>query len=482
MGQSIAKRHGSVPSFDNGLAALVLALSIVVGALPASAQTVPKSRSEITLSFAPIVKRVAPAVVNIYTKTVVERRLSPFAGDPFFERFFGTMPGPDLSRRRMESSLGSGVIVAPSGLLVTAEHVVRNAVEITAVLPDRREFAAEILLADPRSDLAILRLIEASELPTVSFGDSDALEVGDLVLAIGNPFGVGQTVTSGILSAQARSGQARAGQGGQTYLQTDAAINPGNSGGALVDMAGRLVGINSAILTRSGGSNGIGFAVPSALVRTAVEQAEAGAERLTRPWLGVETQSVDYAIAEALGLRRPEGVLIRRLSPQSPLAEEGMREGEVILEVDGEPIDDRSALDFRLAAKGVGDRVRLTVLGLDGERAVRMTLIAPPEVPPRAVSEIRRGDLAGLRVANLNPALGREMGLDGGWDGVVVLSTDDTPRWLRRAIRPGDILRSYNGRSVSTNADLRALIEAQPALRRLDIDRDGRLITLQFGR
>ena len=246
-----------------------LSALIIIGSSVAFARIVPESQTQIQLSFAPVVKQAAPAVVNIYAKTLVERRRSPFAGDPFFDKFFGGFGDRALSRKRIERSLGSGVIVSQDGLVVTNYHVVANAVEVTAALADKREFSAAIILADKASDLAVLRLDGASNLPTLSFGDSDALQVGDLVLAIGNPFGVGQTVTVGIISAQARTGAE-----GRTFIQTDAAINPGNSGGALVDMAGNLAGVNSAILTRSGGSNGIGFAIPAALARQAVKQAQ----------------------------------------------------------------------------------------------------------------------------------------------------------------------------------------------------------------
>ena len=219
-------------------------------------------------------------------------------------------------------------------------------------LSDRREFAAEILLEDEAADLAVLQILDIEAvLPTLEFGDSDALEVGDLVLAIGNPFGVGQTVTSGIVSAQARTGSS-----GRTFIQTDAAINPGNSGGALVDMSGKLVGVNSAILTRSGGSNGIGFAIPASLVAQAVAQAERGAARLSRPWLGIDGQTVDASIASTLGLERPQGVLLTRVARKSPLAAAGLAPGSVVLSIDGEPIDDLAELVF--PCRGPWRRIR----------------------------------------------------------------------------------------------------------------------------
>ncbi|MEO0360680.1 MAG: trypsin-like peptidase domain-containing protein, partial [Pseudomonadota bacterium] len=244
------------------------ALSMALAAAPqaAVAQTVPSSQAEITLSFAPVVKRAAPAVVNVFTRKVTQRR-NPFAGDPFFERFFREFGGLGTGRR-MQNSLGSGVILTDDGYVVTNDHVVTGADEVRVVLADKREFEAEIVFTDRQADIAILKLDEASDLPTLEFRASDELEVGDLVLAIGNPFGVGQTVTSGIVSALARTGgRNRRGALGGYFIQTDAAVNPGNSGGALVDMSGRLVGVNTAILSRSGGSNGIGFAIPADLVK-----------------------------------------------------------------------------------------------------------------------------------------------------------------------------------------------------------------------
>ncbi|MCI4660445.1 MAG: trypsin-like peptidase domain-containing protein [Neomegalonema sp.] len=444
--------------------------------VPLAAQTVPQSREQISLTFAPVVRQVAPAVTNIYTKTVVERRESPFAGDPFFERLF---PNAGRTRRRMENSLGSGVIVAPDGLVVTAEHVIRNAVEITVALADRREYNARVLLDDRQTDLAVLQLEGAGDLPFVALGESDALEVGDLLLAIGNPFGVGQTVTSGILSAQARTGS-----GGQTYLQTDAAINPGNSGGALVDMQGRLVGINSAILTRSGGSNGIGFAVPSSLVSQAIHQAREGKSSLQRPWLGLQAQKMTAELAGALGLASPQGVLIRKLHPASPLASADLRAGEVILFIDEEAIDDPTELDFRLAAKGIGATARLSVLGREGTREVSVGLIAPPELPPADVSRLDQPPhLRGVIVGNLSPAAIIELGfkLDDTTQGVAVFDMRNAARWLQRSLRKGDVLRGYNGTEVASVSGLQAAIERSPDLQLLEIERDGRPISLRFG-
>ncbi|MCC6001378.1 MAG: trypsin-like peptidase domain-containing protein [Pararhodobacter sp.] len=293
-----------------------------------AAQDVPQSTAQIALSFAPVVRSASPAVVSIYARRVVEARATPFFDDPLFGQLFG-----DFGRRvpRVQSALGSGVIVSDDGIVVSNFHVVGRADEIRVVLSDRREFDAEVMLTDEESDLAVLRLREASGLPALSLADSDRLEVGDLVLAIGNPFGVGQTVSSGIVSALARSGIA-VGSGRGYFIQTDAAINPGNSGGALVDMAGRLAGINTAILTRTGGSHGIGFAIPANLVAQVVAQAQAGNKRFVRPWVGLQAQAVDAGLAEALGQSLPQGVVISDLHDDSPLRAAGLQVGDVIFE------------------------------------------------------------------------------------------------------------------------------------------------------
>src|SRR5579863_5863988 len=254
--------------------ALTLLPSLLMATADAQNRTPPASRELIQLSFAPVVKKAAPAVVNVYSRRVVQTR-SPFFDDPMFRQFFGDQSPFGLPRQRVQQSLGSGVILDARGFIVTNRHVIQAAEEITVVLSDRREFEAKLLVSDEHADLAILKIDAHGEpLPTLELGDSDQIEVGDLVLAIGNPFGVGQTVTSGIVSALARTG---IGSDVSSFIQTDAAINPGNSGGALVDLDGKLVGINTAIFSQSGGSVGIGFAIPAVLVRTVLEAATTGA-------------------------------------------------------------------------------------------------------------------------------------------------------------------------------------------------------------
>ncbi len=433
----------------------------------------PTSREDIAISFSPVVKAATPAVVNIYASRVVAERVSPFAGDPFFDQFFQDF---GQVQPRVQNSLGSGVIVSGDGIVVSNYHVVGQATEIRVVLNDRREYAAEVILGDEESDLAILRLNGAKDLPALSFRDSDSVEVGDLVLAIGNPFGVGQTVSSGIVSGLARSS---VGQGRGYFIQTDAAINPGNSGGALVDMQGRLVGINTAILTRSGGSNGIGFAIPSNLVQTVVRQAEAGANRFQRPWAGVTGQAMDAAMAEALGLDRPDGVVLSEIHPESPFAKAGLRPGDVVLSLDGAPTNTPQEMIFRLAARGIGATVPVTYFNASGAHAADVMLVAPPDTPPReAVTITADVALRGLSAARINPAVQAEMGLPMGQTGVIATAAEDLA--ARIGLQAGDIILAVNGQPVETTADL-TRIAAEPSRRwAIDLIRQGRKMQLQF--
>lgn len=455
---------------------LILALLLAVLAAPLAAETrAPVSQAEITLSFAPVVKSAAPAVVNIYATRVVASRASPFAGDPFFDRLFRDF---GAGRPEVQNSLGSGVIVGADGLVVSNHHVVEAATEITVVLQDRREFRARVVLADKANDLAVLRLEEAAGLPVLPFRDSDGVEVGELVLAIGNPFGIGQTVSMGIVSALARS-SISAGGGQGYFLQTDAAINPGNSGGALVDAQGRLVGINTAILTQSGGSNGVGFAIPSNLVRAVVAQAQAGAERFQRPWAGVAGQAVDGALAESLGLPVPEGVILSELHPASPFAAAGLRPGDVVTALDGAPVNSPAEMVFRMSARGVGATVQAGYLREGAVQTAAVTLIAPPESPPRDPCRIGEGSaLAGLAVARINPAVIAEYDLPLQAQGVLVTGAEG---WAAQAgLRPGDILLAVNGTRIAAPADVERAAAERPRSWTLDLIRQGQPVRLRF--
>lgn len=442
-------------------------LGISLPAVAQPAPQVPASRQQITMSFAPLVKQVAPAVVNIYTRTVVQSRgqaQSPLFDDPFFRRFFENTP-LGQPRQRVQSSLGSGVIVDPSGLIVTNFHVVKGSTEITVVLADRREFEAHVELADERTDLAVLRIdVGGERLTSVHIRDSDDLEVGDLVLAIGNPFGVGQTVTSGIISALARTTVGISDY--RFFIQTDAAINPGNSGGALVTMDGGLVGINSAIYSRSGGSIGIGFAVPSNMVRAVLAGVGAG-KRLVRPWFGAGGQTVTSELAANLGLPRPEGVLINNIYPNGPAARGGLRQGDIVTEINGRDVDDPEALRFRIATLAIGGQAKLSVLRRGQRVNLTLPLEPPPETPKREETQLQGSQpFAGATVANLSPALADELSLGSELTGVTVLRVARGSPAARVGLQARDILLSLNGAEVDSVAKLGQLLSRPAADKR----------------
>jgi Do/DeqQ family serine protease len=440
--------------------ALVLVSALPFISIAAAEQVkVPESQAEITLSFAPVVRRAAPAVVNIYAKrTVQQRSLSPLFDDPFFKQFFGGAFGNfGQQRERVQNSLGSGVIVDSSGLVVTNHHVIEGASEITVALADRREFPAELVVSDKHSDLSVLRIDAAGEsLPTLELKDSDEAEVGDLVLAIGNPFGVGQTVTSGIISALARTQRGISDY--NFFIQTDAAVNPGNSGGALVTLDGRLVGINTAIYSRSGGSIGIGFAIPSEMVRTVVASARNGG-RLVRPWPGLTGQTLGADLAEGFGLSRPGGVVVNQVYAGGPADEAGLRQGDVIVEVDGDHVNDVESLQFRVATGRLGESLPLRAIRAGHEVDLTLPLEEAPETPPRDLRTLEgRHPLNGATVGNLSPALAEELDIDDAWDGVILVKVPRGSIARRYRFRRGDVLLEVNGEKVTRAADVDALL------------------------
>jgi Do/DeqQ family serine protease len=456
-----------------------LALLLALGAHPAAAQdtrVVPSSPAQITLSYAPVVKRVAPAVVNVYAAKVVENR-NPLLDDPIFRRFFGAPGGP---REQIQRSLGSGVMVDPAGLIVTNNHVIEGADQVKVSLADKREFEAEIVLKDARSDLAVLRIGDKKErFPAVDLGDSDALQVGDVVLAIGNPFGVGQTVTHGIVSAVART------QVGitdyQFFIQTDAAINPGNSGGALIDISGRLIGINTAIFSRSGGSQGIGFAIPVNMVRGVIASAQGGATVVRRPWLGAKLQAVTPEIAEGLGLKRPSGALVASITPKSPAARAGLKTGDLIVAVDGQPVDDPNAFDYRFATKPLSGKAELGVVRSNRDMKVAVALETAPDNPRDEVMVRARSPLLGATVANLSPALAEELRLDSALEGVAVLSLEGGSVAQSLGFQKGDVVLAVNNAKIATTADLQKILSQPSRLWRITILRAGQQISVVLG-
>jgi len=429
---------------------------------------------ELRLSFAPVVRQVAPAVVNVYAAKVVQNR-NPLFDDPIFRRFFG-IPGEGTQVQR---SLGSGVIVDPAGLVVTNVHVIEGADDIKVALADKREFEADVVLKDKRSDLAVMRLRDSRErFPALELANSDALQVGDIVLAIGNPFGVGQTVTHGIVSAVART------QVGitdyQFFIQTDAAINPGNSGGALVDLSGKLVGINTAIFSRSGGSQGIGFAIPSNMVRVVVASARTGSHAVRRPWLGAKLQAVTPDIADSMGLKRPAGALVASVVRDGPAAEAGLRPGDVIISIDSQDVEDPNAFEYRFATKPIGSVARLGVLRAGRELSVTVALRAAPDVAREEVTITGRSPLSGATVANLSPALADELQLDQADAGVVILDVAEGSYAGNLGFRRGDIVVALNGRNIASTRELARLAEQRTRTWRITIRRGGQQISAVF--
>lgn len=453
----------------------ILSLVLILLAAPLAAEMrVPMSQAEIQTGFVPVVKQAAPAVVNIYASRIVEGRRSPFRDDPFFGRFFNDF---GASRPRVQNSLGSGVVLGADGIVVSNYHVVGEATDIRVVLNDGREYAARVLLGDEEADLAVLQVEDAPDLPALRLRDSDSVQVGELVLAIGNPFGVGQTVSSGIVSGLARSGTAMGSARGY-FIQTDAPINPGNSGGALVDVNGHLIGINTAILSRSGGSNGIGFAIPSDLVAQFVAQARAGNSEFARPWAGLAGQVVTPDMAEGLGLDGPEGLVISDVHPASAFAGK-LAPGDVVVAVDDAPVNSPAEMVYRLSLAGIGAEARLTRVREGQAGQIAVTLIAAPETPPRDPRVTgQRAALPGLGLVTVNPAVIEEFGLPLGAAGVLI--AEPGPYGARAGLRPGDILREVNGRETPDTATAAAALRAAGRVLVLGVVRDGRRLTLRI--
>ncbi len=434
-------------------AALIAAggFSTVAGA---QTETVPSSAAAMKMSFSPIVRRVAPAVVNVYSRRVVRQQV-----DPFWAMF-----GGGVARDRVEQSLGSGSIVRADGLILTNHHNIDNAQDIRVVTADRREWPATVLLDDPRADLAVLKIDTKGErLPTIPIASDAHPEVGDLVLAIGDPFGVGQTVTNGIVSALART-DIGAGDFG-SFIQTDAAINPGNSGGPLVDMSGRLIGVNTAIVSSSGASAGVGFAIPALVADQVIQTAANGGHDVARPWLGAKTQALTPEMAKSMGLSTVRGVVVTEVWPGSPAARAGIEQGQVVEAVDGQTIDNDRALTFAIGARKPGDRVTLTLSkGGEATKALALNVEPPPSAPapdPRLITG--RNPLAGATVANLSPAEAYRRRLDPFQAKGVGVTALQPGYGAQIGIREGDIIREVNGQPITSSAQLQRLMAGECA-------------------
>jgi Do/DeqQ family serine protease len=461
-------------------AAVFTALCIAFSASfnPAAAQDrrVPSSPAELRLSYAPIVQRVQPAVVNVYAAKVVQNR-NPLLDDPLFRRFFGV---PGQQQEQVQRSLGSGVIVDPSGLVVTNNHVIEGASEVKVALSDKREFDAEIVLKDAHSDLSVLRLKGANEkFPVLDFANSDDLQVGDLVLAIGDPFGVGQTVTHGIVSALARTQVGISDY--QFFIQTDAAINPGNSGGALVDMNGRLAGINTAIYSRSGGSQGIGFAIPSNMVRVVVASAKSGGKAVKRPWLGAKLQTVTPEIAESLGLRSPTGALVASVVPNGPAAKAGLKSSDLVTGIDGQAVDDPNAFEYRFATRPLGGSAQIDVQRGGKPLKLTIALDAAPDTGRNEIVITARSPFQGAKVSNISPAVADELHLDADTEGVVITDLGGDSPAANVGFQKGDIILAVNSQRIGKTGDLEKVAGERQRLWRITLVRGGQQINVQLG-
>lgn len=421
-----------------------------------AAKTIPTSKEHLTLSYAPLVKKSAPAVVNIYTKKkVTVQSPSLFGKDPIFQHFFNrNNPRGNITKERVENSLGSGVIIDPKGLIITNHHVIKGSEKITILLADKREFSASISLIDERTDLAILQIETKNEtFPHIEFANSDNLEVGDLVLAIGNPFGVGQTVTSGIISALSRTTAGVSDY--QFFIQTDAAINPGNSGGALLTMDGKLAGINSAIYSRSGGSNGIGFATPANMASYIFHSAKTGNNKVIRPWLGVTMQKVTNDIANSFGLKKPSGALISKLHPEGTAAKAGVRIGDIITHIEKYEAEDEHALRYKIGTYPIGKNVSITLLRENKHHTISMTMEPAPEVPIKDMRTLTGiTPLSGATVVNISPAISEDLRLGYYENGVVATKIKPGSLASRMGIKQKDIITSINKHTIISTQQL----------------------------
>lgn len=435
---------------------LFVALSIFggLGGGVSAQDTVPQSRDQITYSFAPIVEKTLPAVVNIHARKII-RSQSPTAaldGSAFWRLFRDTLLF-GYGRERFVNSLGSGVIVSPGGLIVTNHHVIQSAQGILVSLSDGRVFPGKVILSDKRTDIAILQIpISMMPLPYIEFGDSDQLKIGDMVVAIGNPFGIGQTVTSGIVSARSRATV------GVTdfrfFIQTDAAINPGNSGGPLISSAGKLVGINTAIYSSSGGSQGLGFAVPINMVQPILKSAIKGRPYL-RPWMGVSGRKLPPTLALMLDLKHKNALVVTGMFPDGPAAKAGLKTSDIIIALDGKSVVDSVSLDHRIASHLAGDEIELSIMRKGTMMTIKVTLIAPPDIPARNDMWLPNlNPFAGAKVASLSPAFAVDYGLDSILGGVVVLEVRLGSAAAKFGLKRGDIIRDFNGNKISVVADM----------------------------
>jgi serine protease Do len=407
------------------------------------------------LSYANVVDRVAPAVVTIHSsKRERAPQQFPFFDDPFFRQFFGGGTPRNRGGETQREALGSGVIVRPDGHILTNYHVIDGAQDIKVEVTDQRTYTATVVGSDAPSDLAVLK-VAAGNLPILQLGDSDRVRVGDVVLAVGNPLGVGKTVTTGIISAKGRATGVSDGSF-QDFLQTDASINQGNSGGALVNTRAELIGINSQILSTNGGNIGIGFAIPSNMAKGVMNQL-IGRGKVQRGMLGVGVQTVNNSIAQALGLKEVRGVLINSVSPGKPADRAGLKTGDVIIKFNGHDVNDSNLLRNEIAATSPGTDVNLTILrdGKTQDVHVRLEELTPQSAQDQSSpGGGPSGDKLGITIAPLTPALARELGIKAGTQGVVITDIDPSGPAAQAGIQAGDVIQEVNRQAVRSAADV----------------------------
>jgi serine protease Do len=429
-------------------------------------------------SFAPVVKNVLPSVVNISSSKVVKG--TPEMGaqlDPFFRQFFGEEGGPfNVPKDRREKSLGSGVIVSPEGYILTNNHVVDGATNVRVTLSDKRELEARIVGADPKTDIAVLK-IEVSNLKPVTLGDSSKVEVGDTALAIGNPFGVGQTVTKGIISATGRGNLGI--EDYEDFIQTDAPINPGNSGGALINDRGELVGINTAIISHgSGGSQGIGFAVPVNLAHQVMDQILKNG-KVVRAYMGILPQDMTPEMAKAFGEKDARGVVVGDVSPNSPASEGGLERGDILLEVNGKPVTDSNQLRMSISMMQPGTRVQVKVLRSGNQKEISLKLAEMPTESAKAESDDDNGPtkaLEGVEVTNLTPRTAERLGLPAAATGVVVADIDPASKIADSGLRKGDVIQEVNHQPVKNVSEFQSAVKRAGSDPLLLVNRQGRTL------
>ncbi len=438
---------------------------------------VPTSKQQVMLSFAPLVKKASPAIVNIYTKKKVSVKsgLVTFLNDPVLQRFFADN-ADDTNAEKISNSLGSGVIVSEDGIVVTNKHVIGGNTDITVVLSDSREFKAKIINKDERTDLALLK-IEATDkdnFPFIDIADSDKVEVGDIVIALGNPFGVGQNVTNGIVSALAKNTVGASSY--DFFIKTDAATNPGNSGGALINMQGNLVGINTSVLSQSGGVQSISFAVPSNMVSSLVRSDE---DRVVRPWLGAEFKSVDQKTSQLAGLDRPVGAVLSGLYPGGPAEKAGLKIGDIVLEVDGREVFDQGAVYFRVTSHQLGDEAFFKLVRDKSKMVVPVRMVSPPENPSRDLKAIKgKNPLSGATIANMSPALAGELGISEMLSGVIIMDMGLGDS-AGSGFRSKDVIKKVNGVDVSSTQEIETMLKDKNTSQwKIIVQRGSRLLNI----